>query len=123
MFTARALAQPFHDLDALAGRVWRLSDTVPWCSRATGKTLPSCSSRTASRASHGAKTPLPDGRTSREHVARLRKLESEAKAAKRGGWAPALRGRTFFARQRGGPAARFTIGTLCVITVSVTIWR
>jgi len=31
-------------------------------------------------------TPLPDGRDSREYLAYLRELESEAKAAKRGAW-------------------------------------
>ena len=32
------------------------------------------------------RTPLPDGRDSREYLAHLRELESEAKAAKRGAW-------------------------------------
>jgi hypothetical protein len=35
---------------------------------------------------YGTRTPLPDGHDSREYLARLRELESEAKAAKRGAW-------------------------------------
>jgi endonuclease YncB( thermonuclease family) len=35
---------------------------------------------------YGTRTPLPDGRDSRTYLARLRELESEAKAARRGGW-------------------------------------
>jgi endonuclease YncB( thermonuclease family) len=35
---------------------------------------------------YGTRTPLPDGRDSREYLAHLRELESEAKAAKRGAW-------------------------------------
>ena len=35
---------------------------------------------------YGRLTPLPDGRDSREYLAHLRGLESEAKAAKRGAW-------------------------------------
>src|SRR4029453_14021367 len=35
---------------------------------------------------YGTRTPLPDGRNSREYLARLHELESEAKAAKRGAW-------------------------------------
>jgi hypothetical protein len=35
---------------------------------------------------YGTRTPLPDGRDSREYLAHLRELESEAKAAKRCAW-------------------------------------
>ena len=35
---------------------------------------------------YGTRTPLPDGRDSREYLARLRDLENEAKARKRGAW-------------------------------------
>jgi endonuclease YncB( thermonuclease family) len=35
---------------------------------------------------YGTRTALPDGRDSREYLAHLRELESEAKAAKRGAW-------------------------------------
>jgi hypothetical protein len=35
---------------------------------------------------YGTRTPLPDGRDSREYLAHLHALENEAKAAKRGGW-------------------------------------
>jgi len=35
---------------------------------------------------YGTRRPLPDGRDSREYLAHLRELESEAKAAKRGAW-------------------------------------
>ena len=35
---------------------------------------------------YGTRTPLPDGRDSREYLAHLHELESEAKAAKRGAW-------------------------------------
>ena len=35
---------------------------------------------------YGTRTPLPDRRDSREYLARLRQLENEAKAAKRGAW-------------------------------------
>jgi endonuclease YncB( thermonuclease family) len=33
-----------------------------------------------------SRTPLPDGRDSREYLAHLHALENEAKSAKRGGW-------------------------------------
>jgi len=35
---------------------------------------------------YGTRTPLPDGRDSREYLAHLRELEAEEKAAKRGAW-------------------------------------
>jgi endonuclease YncB( thermonuclease family) len=35
---------------------------------------------------YGTRTPLPDGRDSREYLAHLRELENEAKRAKRGAW-------------------------------------
>ena len=35
---------------------------------------------------YGTRTPLPDGRDSREYLAHLHALENEAKATKRGGW-------------------------------------
>jgi endonuclease YncB( thermonuclease family) len=35
---------------------------------------------------YGTRTPLPDGRNSREYLAHLCELESEAKSAKRGAW-------------------------------------
>jgi hypothetical protein len=35
---------------------------------------------------YGTRTPLPDGRDSREYLAHLRELELEAKAVKRGAW-------------------------------------
>jgi endonuclease YncB( thermonuclease family) len=35
---------------------------------------------------YGSRTPMPDGRVSREYLAHLQALENEAKAAKRGGW-------------------------------------
>ena len=35
---------------------------------------------------YGTRTPLPDGRDSREYLGHLHALENEARAAKRGGW-------------------------------------
>ena len=35
---------------------------------------------------YGTRTPLPDGRGSREYLGHLHALENEAKAAKCGGW-------------------------------------
>jgi len=35
---------------------------------------------------YGTRTPLPDGRNSREYIAHLHALENAAKAANRGGW-------------------------------------
>jgi endonuclease YncB( thermonuclease family) len=35
---------------------------------------------------YGTRTPLPDGRDSRTYLAHLRELETQAKAARRGGW-------------------------------------
>jgi endonuclease YncB( thermonuclease family) len=35
---------------------------------------------------YGTRTPLPDGRDSREYLAHLRALENEAQATSRGGW-------------------------------------
>jgi len=38
---------------------------------------------------YGTRTPLPDGRTSRDYLAHLAELEAEAKAARRGAWGKA----------------------------------
>jgi len=38
------------------------------------------------------RTPLPDGHDSREYLAHLRELETDAKAAKRGAWGKAWPG-------------------------------
>ena len=35
---------------------------------------------------YGTRTPLPDGRDSREYLAHLHGLENEARAVKRGAW-------------------------------------
>lgn len=35
---------------------------------------------------YGVRTPLPDGRTSRQYLARLAELEEQAKAERLGGW-------------------------------------
>ena len=35
---------------------------------------------------HGSRTPIPNGVTSRDYIARLTELEKAAKAQKRGGW-------------------------------------
>jgi len=88
-FTKRALAKPF----AIYTR-WRpaLGRSANWryyaiVITADGHDLNELLISNGLARIYGTRTPLPDGRDSREYLVRLHELENEAKAAKRGAWA------------------------------------
>lgn len=83
-FTANALAEPF-----TVWTRWRSLFGVRWLgmvTTSTGDDLNELLVRNGLARIYGVRTPLPGGRTSRQYLARLRELEKEAKAARRGGW-------------------------------------
>ena len=87
-FTKNALARPFtietrwrRALGRSAG--WRYYAIV---STADGQDLNELLVANGLARIYGTRTPLPDGRDSREYLTHLHDLESEAKAAKRGAW-------------------------------------
>ena len=84
-FTAQALAKPF----TIYTR-WRLVFGGPRFFAVVitgdGKELGELLVSNGLARIYGARTPLPDGRTSREYLARLRELENAAKVSRRGGW-------------------------------------
>jgi endonuclease YncB( thermonuclease family) len=84
-FTARALARPF----AVQTRWHKTRDGVRFFAivqTADGDDLAESLVRNGLARIYGARTPLPDGRTSREYRACLMALEREAKSAGLGGW-------------------------------------
>jgi endonuclease YncB( thermonuclease family) len=85
IFTARALSQPF----TIYTR-WRsvFEPTRYYAIVITrgGRDLNELLVSSGLARIYGTRTPLPDGRDSREYLAHLHALENEAKAAKRGGW-------------------------------------
>jgi endonuclease YncB( thermonuclease family) len=84
-FTAQALSRPF----TIATR-WRPvfgpSRYYAFVYTADGKDLAELLVAKGLARIYGMRTPLPDGRNSREYLSALRALEAEAKAAGRGGW-------------------------------------
>ena len=87
-FTKQALAKPFTIYTRwrrALGRsaLWRYYAIVI---TAEGKDLNELLVSAGLARIYGTRTPLPDGRNSREYLAHLRELESEAKAAKLGAW-------------------------------------
>ena len=87
-FTKQALAKPFTIYTRwrrALGRsaLWRYYAIII---AAEGKDLNELLVSAGLARIYGTRTPLPDGRDSREYLAHLRELESEAKAAKRGAW-------------------------------------
>ena len=87
-FTKRALAKPFTTYTRwrrALGRsaIWRYYAIVV---TADGRDLNELLVSAGLARIYGTRTPLPDGRDSREYLAHLHDLENEAKAAKRGGW-------------------------------------
>jgi endonuclease YncB( thermonuclease family) len=87
-FTKQALAKPF----TIQTR-WRLAlgcSTLPRyyaiVLTADGRDLNELLVSAGLARIYGTRTPLPDGRDSREYLAHLRELENGAKAAKRGAW-------------------------------------
>jgi endonuclease YncB( thermonuclease family) len=83
-FTAKALAEPF-----TVQTRWRLlfgRRLLVMITTSTGDDLGELLVRNGLARIHGVRTPLPDGRTSRQYLAHLRQLEEEAKAEGRGGW-------------------------------------
>lgn len=84
-FTARALSRPFTIYTrwrAVFGPSRYYAITVT----ADGHDLNELLVRAGFARIYGTRTPLPDGRDSREYLMQLHALENEAKAAKRGGW-------------------------------------
>ena len=85
IFTARALAQPF----TIYTR-WRsvFGPTRYYAIVITpgGRDLNELLVSSGLARIYGTRTPLPDGRDSREYLAHLHELENEARAAKRGAW-------------------------------------
>ena len=87
-FTKRTLAKPFTSYTRwrrALGRsaIWRYYAIVV---TADGRDLNELLVSAGLARIYGTRTPLPDGRDSREYLAHLHALENEAKAAKRGGW-------------------------------------
>ena len=87
-FTKQALAKPFTIYTRwrrALGRsaLWRYYAIVI---TAEGKDLNELLVSAGLARIYGTRTPLPDGRDSREYLGRLRELEAEAKAARRGAW-------------------------------------
>lgn len=85
-FTARALAKPF----TIYTRWRAVFGPSRWYAivvTADGHDLNELLVSAGLARIYGARTPLPDGRDSREYLARLREMEARAKAARRGGWA------------------------------------
>ena len=84
MFTANALSQPFTIYtrwrSVFGSRYYAIVVT------ADGHDLDELLVSNGLARIYGTRTPLPDGRDSREYLAHLHALETEAKAAKRGGW-------------------------------------
>jgi endonuclease YncB( thermonuclease family) len=87
-FTKQALAKPF----TIYTR-WRLAlgrSTLPRyyaiVLTADGRDLNELLVGAGLARIYGTRTPLPDGRDSRTYLAHLRKLETQAKAARRGAW-------------------------------------
>ena len=85
IFTANALAQPFTIYTrwrSVFGPTRYHAIVITPDGRDLNELLVSCGLARI----YGTRTPLPDGRDSREYLAHLHVLENEAKAAKRGGW-------------------------------------
>jgi endonuclease YncB( thermonuclease family) len=87
-FTKQALAKPFTIYTRwrrALGRsaLWRYYAIV---TTSDGRDLNELHVSAGLARIYGTRTPLPDGRDSREYLAHLHELESEAKAAKRGAW-------------------------------------
>ncbi len=84
-FTAQALSKPFTIYTRWRG-VFGDSRHYAVVFTSDGKDLAELLVSAGLARIYGTRTPLPDGRDSRTYLKRLRKLENEAKAARRGGW-------------------------------------
>lgn len=87
-FTKQALTKPFTVYTRwrrALGRsaIWRYYAIV---ATADGRDLNELLVSAGLARIYGTRTPLPDGRDSRTYLAHLRKLETQAKAARRGAW-------------------------------------
>ena len=83
-FTAEQLSEPF----TIHTR-WRSLFGVRWLgmvTTASGDDLAELLVKNGLARIYGVRTPLPDGRTSRQYLAHLANLEEQAKAAGLGGW-------------------------------------
>src|SRR5205809_3735244 len=85
-FTARALEKPF-TIYTRWRAVFGPSRYYAIVLTADGRDLNELLVSAGLARIYGTRTPLPNGRDSRTYLTRLRDLESEAKAARRGGWA------------------------------------
>lgn len=84
VFTRSALSKPF-----TVHTRWRSLFGVRWLglvTTSTGDDLGELLVRNGLARIYGVRTPLPDGRTSREYLTRLKEVEAEAKAKRLGGW-------------------------------------
>ena len=83
-FTAEALAEPF-----TVRTRWRVlfgRRTLLMVTTSTGDDLGELLVRNGLARIYGVRTPLPDGRTSRQYLAHLSSLEKQAREAGLGGW-------------------------------------
>lgn len=86
-FTARALAQPF-TIQTRWRPVFGPTRYYAFVFTAAGDDLAELLIRSGLARIYGTRTPTPDGRDSRDYLARLKALEELAKSEKFGGWRP-----------------------------------
>lgn len=86
-YTARALAQPFTIVTRWRP-VFGPSRYYAFVYTARGNDLAEILVRNGLARIYGTRTPTPDGRDSKQYLARLNELEQLAKAEKLGGWKP-----------------------------------
>jgi endonuclease YncB( thermonuclease family) len=85
IFTASALAQPF-TIYTRWRKVFGPTRYYAMVVTADGHDLNELLVSNGLARIYGTRTPLPDGRDSRQYLAHLHALENDARAAKRGGW-------------------------------------
>ncbi len=84
-FTARALAKPF-TIYTRWRPVFEPTRYYAFAFTADGQDLGELLVRNGLARVYGTRTPLPDGRSSREYLTALKAFEEQAKAARLGGW-------------------------------------
>ena len=87
-FTAKTLSRPFTVWTRWRSALGRSDLGRVYCMIAadTGEDLGEMLVANGLARIYGTRTPLPDGRDSRQYLARLAELETKAKATKKGGW-------------------------------------
>ncbi len=84
-FTAGALAKPF-TIQTRWRKVFGPTRYYSFVFTADGHDLAELLVRNGLARVYGTRTPLPDGRSSREYLAALKAVEEQARAARLGGW-------------------------------------